>query len=92
MLVTLSFLITVDADVLTRRSLLDRAPIPGKGRISRLQTSAKIASKRARSLRVGARKDIRAFVASNEWDRCMFNGVEAWALICRTPLVFFRIT
>lgn len=33
-LATLSFLITVEADVLTRRSLLDRPLMPEKGRIS----------------------------------------------------------
>ncbi|OAA45493.1 hypothetical protein NOR_03282 [Metarhizium rileyi] len=65
-LATLSFLMTVEADVPTRRSLLDRLPIPEKGKTSRLQTSAKMTSKRARSLRGGARNAIRALAASNE--------------------------
>ncbi|OAQ63382.2 hypothetical protein VFPPC_09912 [Pochonia chlamydosporia 170] len=65
-LAILSFLITVEAELLTKRSLRDRTPIPGKGRISRLHTSARMVSKRARSLRAGARNDTRAFVVSNE--------------------------
>jgi len=70
MLVTLNFLITVDADARTRLSLRARAVMPGNGSTSRLQTSANSASKRALSLRAGAstgiRTGIRSWVVSND--------------------------
>jgi hypothetical protein len=53
-LATLSLRIIVEAEVRTRCSLRDRAVIPGKGRILRLQTSESCASRRARSPRGGA--------------------------------------
>lgn len=91
-LATLSFLITVDADVRTRCSLWDRVVMPGNGRISRLQTSASSASSRARSLREGASTGIRAFVVSRDWERLMVDAVEALLVVSRTMLVFFSTT
>ena len=66
MLTTLSLRITDDADARTRCSLLDRAVIPGKGRISRVQTSARSASSRARSPRAGASTSMRVFVVRSD--------------------------
>lgn len=91
-LVTLSFLITVEADALTDLSLERRVEIPGKGRISRLQTSVSSASNRARSILQGDRNDSRVLVDKSECERLMFSAVASPTLLCMTSLVFFNIT
>lgn len=66
MLTTLSFRIMDDAEALTSCSLRDRAVIPGKGRMSRVQTSDSRASSRARSSRDGARTGSRVLVVRRD--------------------------
>lgn len=66
MLATLNLRIIDDAEALTMCSLLDRFVMPGNGRISRLQTSDKRASSRARSPRDGASTGIRVLVVSSD--------------------------
>lgn len=90
-LAALSFRIMVDAELRTRCSLLDRVVIPGKGKILRLQTSAKIASKRARSAQGGTRTGIREFVVRSDCERLIGNG-RFPGEVSLTMLVFFRIT
>ena len=64
-LATLSFRMMELADALVRISLRTRPDIPGYGSISRVQTSARIASKRTRSVRAGARMGTRLVVRSD---------------------------
>lgn len=92
MLATLSFLITVDAEARTRCSLRARVVMPGKGRTSRLQTSASSASRRARWLRAGDSTEIRACVARRDCERLMVKAAEALQVGSRTMLVFFSTT
>ena len=66
MLATLSFLIIDVADALTRCSLLDRAVIPGNGRMSRVHTSDRRASSRALSPRDGAMTGTRLFMVDKD--------------------------
>ena len=91
-LATLSFLMTVDAEVRTKFSLRARVVMPGNGRISRLQTSARNTSSRARSLRAGASTGIRALVVSRDCERWMADDVDELFAASRTTLVFFNTT
>ena len=91
MLATLSFLFIAEAELRTKCSLLDRFVMPGKGSTVRLQTSARRASRRARSPRAGARTGILAFVVRSDCERLI--GVPGPALDgSRTVVVFFSIT
>ena len=65
MLATLSFRIIEWAEARTRCSLLAWPAIPGNGRISRVQTSARRLSSLTRSERAGARTGIRLVVRSD---------------------------
>jgi hypothetical protein len=90
---TLSFLLIELADAFTKYSLLDRAVIPGNGRISRDHTSDSSASSRALSPRGGARIGMRVFVFRRlrDMERLMdVLDVEGGASF--TTLVFLRIT
>lgn len=69
-LATLSLRIIECAEVRTKYSLRARLVIPGKGRISFVQTSARIFSSLIRSARAGARTGIR-FVVSRDCDLLM---------------------
>jgi hypothetical protein len=69
MLATLSFLIIVDADVLTICSFRGLSDIPGYGKISRLQTCVKSVSRRILSFRVGANTGTLVFVVRRDCDR-----------------------
>ena len=93
MLTTLSLRMTDDADARTRCSLLDRAVIPGKGRMSRVHTSESSASSRARSPREGASTGIRAVVVRSDWERliCEPTPELLWGASLMT-LVFLRMT
>lgn len=91
-LATLSFLITEDAEARTRCSLRDLVVMPGNGRMSRLHTSVRSASSRARSPRDGARIGKRELVVNSDCDRLMVNAVEELFAASRTTLVFFRTT
>lgn len=91
MLATLSLRIMELADAFTRYSLLDRAVIPGNGRMSRVQTSESSASSRALSPREGARIGIRLLVVSRDMERLM-GEPDAETGASRTTLVFLRIT
>ncbi|KAG5944182.1 hypothetical protein E4U53_006922 [Claviceps sorghi] len=74
-LITLSFRMTVEADVRTNFSLRIRVETPGKGKISRLQTSASSVSNRARSILGGDRTDTRDFVDNSDCERLMLSEV-----------------
>lgn len=93
MLTTLSLRMTDDADARTRCSLLDRAVIPGKGRMSRVHTSERSASSRARSPRDGASTGIRAVVVRSDWERLIWEPTPEllWGASFMT-LVFLRMT
>jgi hypothetical protein len=90
MLTALSLRIIDDAEARTRCSLRDRAVIPGKGRMSRVQTSDKSASSRALSARAGASTGIRLLVVSRDCDLL----IEAWLEVGTSfsALVFFKMT
>jgi hypothetical protein len=90
MLATLSFLIIELAEALTRCSLLVRPVIPGKGRISRVQTSDIRFSRRTLSVREGASTGIR-FVVRSDWDLFMLIDDTEWE-ISRKELVFLIMT
>lgn len=92
MLTALSLRIMDDADDRTRCSLLDRAVIPGKGRISRVQTSESRASRRARSARAGARTGTRLLVVSSDCDRLIWVLLPAVVGPSLAALVFLRMT
>jgi hypothetical protein len=68
-LATLSFLITVDAELRTKFSPRDFTVILGNGRTSLLHTSDKSASSRALSPLGGARTGIRVAVVNTECER-----------------------
>jgi hypothetical protein len=91
MLTTLSFRITDDADARTSCSLLERAVIPGKGKMSLVQTSDKRASSRALSAREGASTGMRLFVVRSDCDLLIW---EPWREVeaSLTTLVFFSMT
>ena len=91
MLATLSLRITEDAEDRTRCSLRARTVIPGKGRTSRVHTSERRASRRARSPRDGARTGMREFVVSRDCDLLM-DDFEADTVASLSTLVFFRMT
>ena len=97
----LSLRIMFVAEALTRYSLLLRAVIPGKGRMSRVQTSESMASRRARSPRGGARMGMRLLVgvARRDMERLIELEVEElWeeegeeGVASRTTEVFLIIT
>lgn len=92
MLTTLSFRMTEEAEDRTRCSLLDRAVIPGKGRMSRVQTSDRSASSRALSPRAGASTGTRAVVDSKDGERLIGELAPALEDISFMTLVFFKIT
>ncbi|KAH6610861.1 hypothetical protein Trco_000881 [Trichoderma cornu-damae] len=65
-LATLSFLMTVDAELRTRFSLRDLTVILGNGRTSLLHTSDRSASSRALSPLGGASTGMRVVVVNND--------------------------
>lgn len=75
MVATLSFLIIELAETLTLSSLLARPVMPGKGNISRLQTSESKFSIRTRSVRDGVNTCTR-FVVRSDCDRFIVLGEE----------------
>jgi hypothetical protein len=89
MLTALSLRIIEDAEARTRCSLRDRAVIPGKGSTSRVQTSERRASSRARSARAGASTGVRVVVVSSDCDLLIdwLDADRSWA-----ALVFLRMT
>jgi hypothetical protein len=90
MLATLSFLIIELADARTRCSLRVRPFIPGKGRMSRLQTSESSPSSRIRSARDGARTGMR-FVVSRDCDRFIEALDVVWSIFLQA-FVFLIMT
>lgn len=91
-LITLSFLITVEADVRTNFSLRIRVETPERGKISRLHTSPSSVSSRARSILGGDRTDTRVLVDNSECDRLIFGEVVLLPLLVVRSLVFFSMT
>lgn len=91
MLATLSLRIMEEAEERTKCSPRALVVMPGNGNTSRLHTSVSKASRRARSLRGGARTGTRC-VASRDWERFMVRIVEPSLVASRAALVFFRIT
>lgn len=92
MLVTLSFLIKVDAELRTKSSLRDRVAIPGSGSISRLQTSVSKHSSLTRSLRGGTSTGIRDLVVSKDRERLIGINTAVLLELSRIFAVFFKIT
>jgi len=78
-LATLSILIIELAEALTRCSLLILPVIPGKGRISRVQTSDNKFSSRTLSARGGASTGIR-LVVRRDWDLFMLVDEADWEI------------
>lgn len=75
-LATLSFLITVDAELRTKFSPRDFTVILGNGRTSLLHTSDRSASSRALSPLAGARTGIRVVVVNKECERLTAKAVD----------------
>ena len=89
MLTALSLRIMDDAEARTRCSLLERAVIPGKGSTSRVQTSARSASSRARSARAGASTGVRELVVRSDCDLL----IDDWVAVGPSlAAVFLRMT
>jgi hypothetical protein len=89
-LATLNFLIMELADARTRCSLRARPVIPGNGRMSRVQTSARRVSSRTRSARDGARTGMR-FVVRRDCDLLIEAHDAEWGILLR-EFVFLMIT